>query len=563
MGRAGYFEKKIFLCAFIIILLMMVVGAAGYIGLDRVLSVMRMKSGIDFIFDTVSSLHQKIDQYRIATHKGDTDLQKILLENAHQNFEDAETAVTDTAAIFSEEKELTEMISALNQAIADDHFHFQRLVAQEKAGRTMSGTVQENIASLGAEIREAGFWISDMLVALRLLENSFEAFLNRSVENNWENVQKELANFKTEMDQWIEKTNSSEALKKIGLGLSAKYQATKESLQKYQEGIDAQESITSEIGASRNRIDEILSAIRKSISHKLEKTISTSKGLIVGFLLAGLLSGLFFAMISVRSLSRKTHHIINGLSSAFERLKEISADLLDAGRETASNASQQAAAIEETSSSLEEIAAMTRGNAENATAANHIMTDTRAVIDHSYAAMNELVHSMAQMKQAGQDTSAIIKTIDEIAFQTNLLALNAAVESARAGDAGKGFGVVAGEVKNLAVRTAAATGETTALIQETIRKVSDGGQMVNQTESAFKKVLESFGRAAALLKEISAASDEQARGIGQIHTTIEGIDQSVQQNAEKADASASLAEELKDQAQRLQEHIDELVRLGG
>ena len=113
----------------------------------------------------------------------------------------------------------------------------------------------------------------------------------------------------------------------------------------------------------------------------------------------------------------------------------------------AEGASQQAAALEETSSSLEEMASMSRQNADNASHANVLSGEAVKILDNSGTTIENLISAMQGVSQASEDTSKILKSIDEIAFQTNLLALNAAVEAARAGEAGAGFAVVAQEVE--------------------------------------------------------------------------------------------------------------------
>ena len=135
----------------------------------------------------------------------------------------------------------------------------------------------------------------------------------------------------------------------------------------------------------------------------------------------------------------------------------------------AGGANQQAAAIEETSSALEEMSTMTKLNAANAGQAHALTLETNSVVEKSNAAMHALVSSMSQISEASVDTAKILKTIDEIAFQTKLLALNAAVEAAQAGEAGAGFAVVADEVRNLAMRAASAAKTTAELIDGTAK----------------------------------------------------------------------------------------------
>jgi methyl-accepting chemotaxis protein len=177
--------------------------------------------------------------------------------------------------------------------------------------------------------------------------------------------------------------------------------------------------------------------------------------------------------------------------------------------------------------------------------------------------MENLTGSMEQIASASEETSKIIKTIDEIAFQTNLLALNAAVEAARAGEAGAGFAVVADEVRNLAMRAADAAKNTSQLIESTVRKVEDGSSLVTETNTAFARVAEDVGKVSDLVSEISAASNEQSQGIGQVNQAVTEMDKVTQQNAASAEESASASEEMNAQAMQMKQIVDHLMVLVG
>jgi methyl-accepting chemotaxis protein len=170
---------------------------------------------------------------------------------------------------------------------------------------------------------------------------------------------------------------------------------------------------------------------------------------------------------------------------------------------------------------------------------------------------------MDDISKASEETSKIIKTIDEIAFQTNLLALNAAVEAARAGEAGAGFAVVADEVRNLAMRAADAAKDTAQLIEGTVKKVKDGTELVGRTNEAFSKVAESSSKVGELVSEIAAASNEQAQGIDQVNTAVTEMDKVTQANAANAEESASASEEMSAQAEHMKAMVGELVVMVG
>ena len=207
---------------------------------------------------------------------------------------------------------------------------------------------------------------------------------------------------------------------------------------------------------------------------------------------------------------------------------------------------------------------MTKQNADNAGQANSLMSEAKQVVATANA-----VHGAADRvdgrdhASASEETSKIIKTIDEIAFQTNLLALNAAVEAARAGEAGAGFAVVADEVRNLAMRAADAAKNTANLIEGTVKKVKDGSDLVSKTNEAFQQVAGSSAKAADLVAEIAAASNEQAQGINQINTAVTEMDKVTQQNAANAEESASAAEEMSAQAETMLGMVGELVAMVG
>jgi len=206
---------------------------------------------------------------------------------------------------------------------------------------------------------------------------------------------------------------------------------------------------------------------------------------------------------------------------------------------------------------------MAKTNADNAGKANDLMVQTTQVVGQSQKVMQQTSDAMNKVNEASGKIAKIIKVIEEIAFQTNLLALNAAVEAARAGEHGKGFAVVADEVRNLAQRSAQAANETSQLISDTIERVKKGTELNTELEQSFCKVNESASQVATLVEQIAGASKDQAKGVDQINSAITQMDKIVQSGAAGAEESASAAEELSSQAQVLRQTVEQLAELVG
>jgi len=262
-----------------------------------------------------------------------------------------------------------------------------------------------------------------------------------------------------------------------------------------------------------------------------------------------------------RSVVNPVNRIVHGMNEGASQVASASGEVSSAGQVLAQLATEQAASLEETSASMEEMASMTRQNADNASQADSFMQEAKKVVGQANDSMKQLRQAMDKINSASDETSKIIRTIDEIAFQTNLLALNAAVEAARAGEAGAGFAVVADEVRNLAMRAAEAAKSTQALIESNITDIKEGSQLVLDTDERFSQVQESSGKVSELVSEIAAASKEQATGIDQINAATTEMDKVTQQMAATAEESAASSEELSAMSATMHSMVEELGSL--
>lgn len=253
--------------------------------------------------------------------------------------------------------------------------------------------------------------------------------------------------------------------------------------------------------------------------------------------------------------------IVDSLLSGSDQVAGAAGQVSGTSQSLAQGASEQASSIEEISSSLEEMAAMTQQNADNSRTATSLVGETNRTVQTADKSAADMETAMSSIKSASDQTSKIIKTIDEIAFQTNLLALNAAVEAARAGEAGKGFAVVAEEVRNLAMRSAEAAKNTSSLIEDTLGRVDGGVEVVSGLKTALGGVTTSANKVSSLIEEIAAASGEQAQGIGQVNQAIAQMDKVTQSNAAAAEEGAAAAEQLSGQAEALSGTIKQLLSL--
>ncbi|MGE5452736.1 MAG: methyl-accepting chemotaxis protein [Acidobacteriota bacterium] len=244
-------------------------------------------------------------------------------------------------------------------------------------------------------------------------------------------------------------------------------------------------------------------------------------------------------LASIKSMSQRLSQIIGEVRSASSSLAAASEQVSSTAQSMSQGASEQAASVEETSASIEQMSASVQQNAENAKVTEGMSGKAAKEAAEGGQAVRDTVQAMKTIAEK-------IGIVDDIAYQTNLLALNAAIEAARAGEHGKGFAVVADEVRKLAERSQEAAQEIGEVAKNSVALAERAGTLLDT-------IVPSIAKTSDLVQEIASASNEQSSGIGQINTAITQLSQLTQENSSASEELAATAEEMSGQAEQLQE----------
>jgi methyl-accepting chemotaxis protein len=228
------------------------------------------------------------------------------------------------------------------------------------------------------------------------------------------------------------------------------------------------------------------------------------------------------------------------------------------------SASRQAEAVRETTAAIQEVAESTRRNVADVTNARKLAETTSAEAQCSATRMGELRQAMQGVKQSSGKIASIIKTIDEIAFQTNILALNAAVEAARAGEAGTGFAVVADEVRALAQRSAQAAHESSATIEDSVRRTDLGAKLTDDVSEGLESMVRRTQEVNQIMERVARVCTEQNAALDELKSGVSQINEVTSQTALTAENEAGSSRELSDQAETMARGVAELLSaIGG
>ena len=243
--------------------------------------------------------------------------------------------------------------------------------------------------------------------------------------------------------------------------------------------------------------------------------------------------------------------IIGRIREAANTVSTGSNEIAQGNTDLSQRTEEQASSLEETASSMEEMTSSVKQTSENASHANELASNAQEKASKGGEVVARAVTAMDEINSSSKKIADIIGVIDEIAFQTNLLALNAAVEAARAGEQGKGFAVVAGEVRNLAQRSAGAAKEIKDLIRDSVEKVDNGTELVNESGTTLTEIVDAVEKVSTMIKEISDAAIEQSAGIEEVNKAISQMDEMTQQNAALVEEASAASETMTEQARSM------------
>ncbi|HTQ98534.1 MAG TPA: methyl-accepting chemotaxis protein, partial [Candidatus Acidoferrum sp.] len=295
-----------------------------------------------------------------------------------------------------------------------------------------------------------------------------------------------------------------------------------------------------------------------SVAEKvIKETVAVMGGLAKGDLthqMDGSFEGVFAQLkTDVNSTIHKLTSVVGDIQISAHSLEAVANEITETNGEVSRRTEQQAASLEETAAAIEEMTAIVRTTAGNTVEANKLANEARAKAEAGGDIVGQAIAAMNDINNSSKQIINIIGVIDEISFQTNLLALNAAVEAARAGEQGRGFAVVADEVRKLAGRSAVSAKEIKQLIDHSDRQVTRGTELVNKSGESLTSIVSSIKRVSTIISEIATASQEQADGIEQVNASIRNIDEGTQQNASMVEKATSAIGTMGDEAAKLNE----------
>lgn len=258
---------------------------------------------------------------------------------------------------------------------------------------------------------------------------------------------------------------------------------------------------------------------------------------------------------SLNTIIASMNEVLCHINQAADEVAEESTRLAQGAQNLATGTMQQANAITEVSNSMGKLSEQVEHTADQAKMASSLAQAAGVKLGKSNEHLQDMLQAMREISDSSGEISKVVKTIEEIAFQTNLLALNAAVEAARAGTAGKGFAVVAGEVRALANKSATASQNTSAMIENSLETIKNGAEIAQEASDTFVEVIINAGKAANAMDEITVSTKKQFEVFEKLTEHVEQIASVVQGHSSVSEESARISKQLDFETEDLRDMV--------
>ncbi|AHF02380.1 hypothetical protein THIAE_09425 [Thiomicrospira aerophila AL3] len=437
---------------------------------------------------------------------------------------------------------LNNLLSNLQESITNTN-HVVKALSNGDFSERISGNYRGDLAVLQTGVNDSADSISATIKALSTVMNAlssgqFKVSVNTDLPGDYGLLMTSVANATTALNTSIDDIVSV--------------------MTKMREGdfdVRVKSDAQGELLTLKDMINESLDALANAITSITQLAVAQSKGDLTKTIQDTYPGQLGVLSDAVNESVVKLSEIVSFAVSAADSVNHAAVEVAQGSLDLSDRVQKQAAAIQQSSATMEEFSAAVQNNAQNATEATHVEKQVEAKASQASAVMKQTIEAMTAIEQSSHKIADIVTLIDGIAFQTNLLALNAAVEAARAGEHGRGFAVVAGEVRALAQKSAEAAKDITALINESVTRISQGTKLAGESGHVIDEITHAIERATQMSEEISHASQEQAEGVKQLQAALNSIDQGIQQNAALVEETSAAAESMREQADLLSEQM--------